>query len=255
LNHIKKAQSLKEAWDTLVQMYESQSSVRKASLYKKLYRMKKDSSQGMSSYIISFCDIAEKLKEAGIQIPNKLLSIMILNSLSSEYENFCVAIESRDVIPSIEILKAKLIEEEARQIERDSKHVIQEEENDALLVKNKSKSNKNTKLNLRDTKTKSKFIGKCFKCEKPGHRAAECRSAKKQATKADAEDAMSAMVLSSEAHQSTEWYLDSGATRHMCNNLKKFSELDEEIQCEIHTTANHRTKSTGIGTVRLRVTQ
>lgn len=44
LNHIKRAQSSKEAWDTLVQMYESRGPVRKATLYKKLYRMKKDSS-------------------------------------------------------------------------------------------------------------------------------------------------------------------------------------------------------------------
>lgn len=108
----------------------------------------------MSSYIRSFCDIAEKLEEAGIQIPNELLSIMILNSLPSKYENFCITVESRDAIPSIELLKVKLIEEEARQIERDNKHVIQEEENDALVAKNKFKSNKNTKLNLRDTKIK-----------------------------------------------------------------------------------------------------
>lgn len=255
LSHIKRAQSSKEAWDTLVQMYESRGPVRKASLYKQLYRMKKETSQSMSSYISSFCDIIEKLEEAGIQIPNELLSIMILNSLPFEYENFCIAIESRDVIPSIEILKAKLIEEEARQLERDNKHAIQEE-NDALYTKNKPKSNNNNKYNKsnqRDIKTKSKFPGKCFKCEKPGHKAADCRSAKKHTTKANTEDAMSATVLSSEAHQSTEWCLDSGATRHMCNDPEKFHELDSGVRCEIHTAANHRAKSIGTGTVKLNV--
>lgn len=200
LSHIKRAKTSKEAWDTLVQMYESRGPVRKAALYKKLYRMKKEPSQTMASYISAFCNVAEKLEEVGIQIPTELLSIMILNSLPAEYENFCVAIESRDDIPSIESLKAKLIEEEARRSERDNKHDIHEDENDALVTKTKRKSIKNAQSNTnqRDTKLKPKFTGKCFKCGKIGHRAYDCRCTKKQ-TKTSEEDAMSAIVLSSES--------------------------------------------------------
>lgn len=39
---------------------------------------------------------------------------MLLSSLPEEYESFCVAIESRDQIPSVDLIKGKLIEEEAR---------------------------------------------------------------------------------------------------------------------------------------------
>jgi len=39
---------------------------------------------------------------------------MLLNSLPEEYENFSIAMESRDNIPMLDILKAKLKEEEAR---------------------------------------------------------------------------------------------------------------------------------------------
>ncbi|XP_070524589.1 uncharacterized protein [Cardiocondyla obscurior] len=48
LSHIKRAESAKEAWNLLVQLYESRGPVRKASLYKKLYRMRKDSAQSMA---------------------------------------------------------------------------------------------------------------------------------------------------------------------------------------------------------------
>lgn len=44
---------------------------------------------------------------------------MLLNSLPSDYENFCVAIESRDEIPKFETLKIKLIEEEARREDKE----------------------------------------------------------------------------------------------------------------------------------------
>lgn len=46
---------------------------------------------------------------------------MLLGSLPAEFENFSVAIESRDKIPTLENLKIKLIEEEARQSDRVAK--------------------------------------------------------------------------------------------------------------------------------------
>lgn len=39
---------------------------------------------------------------------------MLLSSLPEEYENFRVAIESRDAFPDAEFLKGKLIEEDSR---------------------------------------------------------------------------------------------------------------------------------------------
>lgn len=70
----------------------------------------------MASYIISsFCNIFEKLKAAGIQISEIIINYDLeLNSLPNE--NFCRKVEW-DEIPSIKSLKAKLIEEEVRQLE------------------------------------------------------------------------------------------------------------------------------------------
>lgn len=132
--------------------------------------MKKESSQTMAVYISSFCTVAEKLEESEIQIPVELLSIMILNLQPPKYENFCVVIESRDEIPSIESLKAKLIEKKARRLEYDNTHIISKDNNDALVAKNKNKLFKNTKstTNQRDIKSKLKFTGKCFNCGKIG---------------------------------------------------------------------------------------
>lgn len=63
---------------------------------------------------------------------------MMLTSLPAEYENFCVAIESRDELPNPENLKIKLIEEEARRGEADTKNGETLNKNEALLMKKKT---------------------------------------------------------------------------------------------------------------------
>lgn len=189
LNHIKKATTSHEAWEKLKSTYESKSPVRKSVLYKQLYRMKKEQGQSMMEYINSFVDKIEQLEDAGIKLPEELTSIMMLNSLPTEYENFCVAMESRDNTPTIDFLKAKLIEEEARRIDQnDCKS--HDSENNALMVNNKG-CNKNTKdTHMKHTKN-YKFTGKCYKCNKIGHKSAECKSKSKRHAGNNVQDAIS----------------------------------------------------------------
>ncbi|CAB0000589.1 unnamed protein product, partial [Nesidiocoris tenuis] len=58
-----------------------------------------------------FFDAVDKLKDMEIEIHDDLLSIMMLYSLSPEFENFRVAIESRDKLPTPYELRIKIIEE------------------------------------------------------------------------------------------------------------------------------------------------
>lgn len=52
-----------------------------------------------------------KLRNMDIEINEDLLSIMLLYSLPNSFENFCVAIESRDDLTTSDILRIKIIEE------------------------------------------------------------------------------------------------------------------------------------------------
>lgn len=90
-----------------------------AILYKQFLKMEKKTN--MVQYVNEFSSKAGQFKKASIEIPETLLSIMLLSSLPAAYENFSVAIESRDQIPTLEILKAKLMEEEARQNDRETR--------------------------------------------------------------------------------------------------------------------------------------
>lgn len=134
LSHVKRAETSK-AWDILKRIFESKGPVRKATLYKQLFRVEKRTDITMTQHVNEFSSKAGQLKEAGVEIPEKLLSIMLLSSLPAQYENFSVAIKSRDDVPSLETLKAKLREEEARQNDRDTKTTDNGKKNEALLTR------------------------------------------------------------------------------------------------------------------------
>lgn len=63
----------------------------------------------MSQYTNTFQEKVNLLEDAKIEIPPELQTIMLLSSLPEDYENFCVAIESRDQIPTVDFVKGKLI--------------------------------------------------------------------------------------------------------------------------------------------------
>ena len=65
----------------------------------------------ISQHLNSFTELAEKLSETGIVIQDELLILIWLPSLPPELENFVVAIETRDTLPSLNAVKQKLLEE------------------------------------------------------------------------------------------------------------------------------------------------
>lgn len=249
LNYIKKATTSHEAWEKLRNTYESRGPVRKSVLYKQLYRMKKEQGQSMMEYVNSFVDKVEQLEDSGIKLPQELVSIIMLNSLPPDYENFCVVMESRDNIPTIDFLKTKLIEEEARRIDQvDSK--CHDPDNNALMTNNKG-FNKNTK-DTRNTKN-YKFTGKCYKCNKVGHKSADCKSKSKRHTGNNVQDAMFACAHYTGLQESTQWCLDSGATSHMCYDERRFRDLDISRKCDVYTATDHFVESGGNGDVKMKV--
>ncbi|PHU06076.1 hypothetical protein BC332_26898 [Capsicum chinense] len=95
-----------------------------------------------------------------------------------------------------------------------------------------NKSKKRKKVDHGSNQPKKKFKGKCFNCGKIGHKSTDCRASKKDKKKGQANmiesnkeyDDLCAMFtecnLVGNPH---EWWMDSGATRHICANKELFS--------------------------------
>jgi hypothetical protein len=82
---VKKATTLKHAWGGLKAVFESHGPVRKAVLYKQLLRIEKKPDVTMSQCVTEIIRKAEQLAETGIDIPEELLSVMLLGSLLAEF--------------------------------------------------------------------------------------------------------------------------------------------------------------------------
>ena len=79
---------------------------------------------------------------------------------------------------------------------------------------------------------------KCYSCNQFGHYSTECRrkaslEIREQANYAEKDDREAAALLVQQGlreKQENIWYLDTGASNHMCGHRDLFSDLDETIQ-------------------------
>ncbi|CAK1595646.1 unnamed protein product [Parnassius mnemosyne] len=229
----------KPIWDKLKSMYQSSGPARKASLLKKLVLTRMQEEDDLRKHIADFFDAVKKLKEIGLVVIDELLAILLLYSLPESFTMFRTAMESRDDLPSTEILKVKIIEDyEGRK--------SKESDQGALFVKrNKVHTYKKGETYV----TKNKNKSECYRCGRYGHYAKECRSKYIKKTKQSAQQlerktseqkhtgSINTMLSTTEEvmsgeHKSHVWCIDSGCTGHMCNEkqkLKGFTYVDSEL--------------------------
>lgn len=208
-------------------------------------------------YVSSFVETTEKLAELDIKLSDDLKVIMLLTNLPNSFENFVVAIETRDKLPDFETIRLKLLEEGVRKEEKD----VQENSSQAVYAHTHHKSYEQRRTDGRATvataaartnnkKDDKKFQGKCFVCKKSGHRASECRNKKKD-KKVKAEHTNNCVMHVSTDKYSTKpnvWCVDSGATSHMCGVRDLFENLTEK-KSKVTLATDTSTEATGVGTV------
>ncbi|XP_068158475.1 uncharacterized protein [Drosophila tropicalis] len=117
LGHVKQCASAHEAWKKLQEAHQPRGPVRKVALFKKLLSKRIQEGQSISSYLSDFKEILDKLAGVGIEILDELTTIILLSSLPDEFDNFVVTIETRDSLPSFDMLSIKLREEGERKRE------------------------------------------------------------------------------------------------------------------------------------------
>lgn len=154
-------------------------------LLKQLMFQKMEDGDDIHDHVTKFLDIVNKLEDMEVIINGDLLAIMLLYSLPSSYENFRCAIESRDELPTAEVLKIKIIEEsEARKQMTGSTVVAMSAEDRGKTRSNSGKKEfKCYKYNLPGHKANVCPDFKCFKCGALGHKVNTCNDRRFSDTK------------------------------------------------------------------------
>lgn len=201
----------------------------------------------VATFINEFSMAVDKLSELGISLGDELVVIILISSLPKAYENFVVAIESRDTLPSLSALKIKLMEEATRRKSAIEVDGMQQ----AYMVRsasNKLGGNKKAK--------------RCFKCNKRGHFAANCsEKTKDQVHSAKGKDDVKPKGQKALAILAAQnfgivgenvWVLDSGATTHMSCKKQWFRHMKAHEEA-IHLANDNQTEAKGIGDVEVSI--
>lgn len=204
--HIRSATTAKEVWTNLEKTFEDKGSARKVTLVRAIVNTKLKDCVSMDEYVSNIISTAQKLNEVGFAVPDEWLAIFLLAGLTEDYQPLVLSMESGEGKLSSDSVKTKLLQEPSSGAGGDT----------ALLANRGNNRN-------RGNRKKGDII--CYTCRLKGHKSSNCPSKSKDSgaksvsktdkAKTEKKPAAFSAVFLSGKYDKDDWYIDSGATRHM----------------------------------------
>jgi hypothetical protein len=113
--HIQDAKSPKQAWDTLVKMYSTNTQAHKMQFKQKLHNLQKNK-MNISDYSTKVKNLVDALAFIGAHVDDEDLVVVTLNGLKKDYSQFCTSIVVRETFPDFHDLITLFISEKMRVI-------------------------------------------------------------------------------------------------------------------------------------------
>ena len=252
--------SAREIWNALEFKYKAEEEGTNKYLIAKYLEYKMVDDKSVLEQVHELEVLVNKIHVLKIVLPESFQVAAIIAKLPSTWKDYSKKLMHKTEDISLEQLQKNLrIEEESRI--RDSKNSVQSDCKVHTVEKNES-SVKNVNLQVKKSgqhfkkKNFQKKKGSCFICGKPGHFAKECRHRKNNNVKSKAsanmiEENLVAMISEiNMASVKTGWWIDSGATIHVCKDKSLFKGFEEISEItEVQMGNNACAKVAGKGTV------
>ena len=253
--HISSITDPRLAWETLRKQFEFVSIAQVVRLNRRFYAATLEEGADLLEHLTRMTSLAEQLKELKEEITPTKFATVILGSLPESYDGFISSLNARDAGDlDWENIKGLLMEEDMKRREKIDKQ--RSSSNDALFTNkgfsgNKGRNNRqnskpkfhkgfrNVNGNARDGSVENKGP-QCYSCHRFGHIAKYCLLNKKSGQSniaADSDEKKTeeqlcefrdiALASTVNFGPCSEWFIDSGATKHMTFQRNLLSEYRE----------------------------
>lgn len=217
LSYVRDKDTAKAMWESLQSAFAKKSVVNQLLLRKQLTKLQMKNGDAMTSHLSAFESLVRQLKLAGVNMEEGDLLAQLFLTLPEKFDPLVTALQNLDDGKlTFAIAKGRLLAEETKLNDRNQEEAHESKEKIAFA----SKKN-----------FKKKFKGKCFKCNKFGHQAKDCRSGEaRSVSKLDNSKGFCFMADRSIVKTDQKkiiFKLDSGASDHLANESWYFSELED----------------------------
>ncbi|TMW55192.1 hypothetical protein Poli38472_013954 [Pythium oligandrum] len=205
---VRNATTAVEAWSILERYFVKRNLHNRVNLRKKLHELRMAQGEDISEHMLKFDDLVMAMEAIGDLMEEDEKLVVLLGSVSSDYDGIVRIIENK---PNVDLLEAK--EMLRREYERMQEHEVTEA---ALRVgrpgrgkfayrrQDRGQGKSKGLFQKKKQNDGGRFQGKCYRCNKFGHKEAHCPMV-------DGNE----HVFSATCVPTSGWIMDSGATSHM----------------------------------------
>ena len=228
----------KALWESLDRKYKTEDAGAKKFVVGRFLDYKMVDSKTVTSQVQEIQVILHEIHAEGMFLSETFQVAAIIEKLPPGWKDFKNYLKHKRKEMNLEELIVRLrIEEDNRGFEHKPSDPIAAKAN--LVEHKQGQSSKGKKIKpkfgAKGGITKPRFQGKCFNCGKKGHKSTDCRLPKKKKDhetnmiddiSKDVSDMNLAAVVTEVnliGSNPNEWWIDTGATRHVCTNKDLFT--------------------------------
>ena len=159
-------------WHKLSGLYERKNALNKASLMRKIVRLKYKGGESIVVPINNFMGLVNQLAAAKFPLDDTLQALLLLCTLPHSWENLVVSLSAsrREENLSLQVIKTRILNKETRR----TRVFCPSQKQMFLLSRSKHRSPQRIHKSHARSKSRGKITG--FHCGKPGHFQKDCRN-------------------------------------------------------------------------------